>query len=94
MTGIRSSGRLTIGRGQVVWLSSLDALQAELHDTSLEVADHVRHPRAAHILKHLTTSVYADGAGLAPNFIRKSTSGLVDILGPAAVPVLEIKCGS
>jgi hypothetical protein len=70
----------------VVWLSSLDALQAELHDTSLDVPDYVRHPRAAHVLKHLTTSVYADGAGLTPSLIRRSTSALVDILGSAAVP--------
>jgi hypothetical protein len=74
---------------QVVWLSALDALQSELHDTSLDVSDRVRHPRAAHVLRHLTTSIYADGAGLPLTLIHKSSAALIDILGPAASPPLQ-----
>ena len=76
---------------QVVWLSALDALQTELHDTSLDVADHVRHPRAAHVLRHLTESVYADGAGLPLSLIQKSSAALVEILGADSLPPLEPK---
>ncbi len=74
---------------QVVWLNALDALQSELHDTSLDISDRVRHPRAAHVLRHLTTSIFADGAGLPLTLIHKSSAALVDILGPAASPPLQ-----
>ncbi len=77
--------RLHVHLWQVLWLSAIDTLLAELHDASLEEPDHVRHPRAVALLRHLASSVHAEGAGLAASAMRRGASGLLDILGQEVV---------